>query len=308
MKNINTFILTSALVIVFGFVAEANKTEKPDFFKNEVKQTSTIIPNNSLVEKLTTHYLNKTPVNDFPPNLTLEEAKDIQTKFIESLKPSLGENVGYKAGLTSKASQTKFNVNHPLRGELLKEMLLSNNAVVSPDFGAIPMIEGDLMVRVGSEKINTATTHEEVLAALDAVIPFIELPDLIYGENVTLNAPNLLAINVGARLGVMGEPITVEATSEWLEKLGKIQLIMLDESGNKLAVGESNALLGHPLNVVLWLRDSLKAEGKFLKKGDLLSLGTITPLMPVTPGATIRAQYLGIKPNELVEVSVTFEE
>ncbi|MBR8828382.1 MAG: hydratase [Gomphosphaeria aponina SAG 52.96 = DSM 107014] len=303
MKYIKTFVFTGALVIAFGFVAEANKIQKPSFSLTAQKTT----PNQSLVENLTSSFLNKTPVQDFPPNLTLEEGKQIQAEFIQSLSPILGKPVGYKAGLTSQSAQTKFNVSHPLRGVLLAEMLLPNPAVVSPNFGAIPLVEGDLMVRVGSEDINTATTTTEVLASLDAVIPFIELPDLVYAENIPLNAPNLQAINVGARLGVMGHPIPLQPTPEWEEKLGKIQLIILDETGNQLAMGESNALLGHPLNVVLWLRDSLQAEGKSLHKGDLLSLGTITPLMPVNPGTTIRAQYLGLNSNEPVEISVKFQ-
>ena len=66
-------------------------------------------------------------------------------------------------------------------------------------------------------------------------------------------------------------------------------------------------LLGHPLNVVLWLKDSLAAEGKRLKKGDLLSLGTITKLMPVRPGTTVKARYLDLDPAGPVEISAHFE-
>ena len=71
--------------------------------------------------------------------------------------------------------------------------------------------------------------------------------------------------------------------------------------------GQGSALLDHPLNVVLWLRDSLKAEGKKLKKGDLLSLGTITKLTPTAPNTTIRARYIDLDPKGPVEISVKFK-
>ncbi|NEP54188.1 MAG: hydratase, partial [Moorea sp. SIO3C2] len=64
---------------------------------------------------------------------------------------------------------------------------------------------------------------------------------------------------------------------------------------------------GNPLQVVLWLKDSLKASGKVLKQGDLLSLGSMTPLIPVKSGTTIRAQYIGLDPKGKVEISVSFE-
>ncbi|NEP43107.1 MAG: hypothetical protein F6K35_29340 [Okeania sp. SIO2H7] len=185
---------------------------------------------------------------------------------------------------------------------------MPNGTVISPNFGSRPFSEGDLMVRVGSEEINNAKTPQEALASLDAVIPFIELPDLAYGQDVKLNAPAILAINVGARYGVVGEPILLSPTEEWEGRLKNLTLEILDGDGKVLATGKGSNLLGNPLNVVLWIKDSLLAEGKQLKKGDLLSLGTITPMMPVQPNTSIRGRYTGLKLDEAVEVFVVFEE
>ena len=45
-------------------------------------------------------------------------------------KPELGETVGYKAGLTSKALQERFGVSEPVRGQLLAGMFLQDGATV----------------------------------------------------------------------------------------------------------------------------------------------------------------------------------
>lgn len=259
-----------------------------------------------IAAELANNYLTQTPVKH-NPNLTLDRAVEVQDWFVKALIPNLGQVVGYKAGLTNKSTQARYNISQPVSGILLEKMLLKNGAVLKANSGIQLRVEGDLIVRVGSESINQATTAKEALASLDAVIPFIELPDLIYASDVKLDAPALVAINVAARLGVLGEPIPLEATEEWQERLGKFKLNILDRSGNELAAGESNALLGHPLNAVLWLRDDLHARGKLLKKGDLLSLGTITAPMPVKSKTTIRAQYIGLDPLRPVEVSVSFD-
>jgi len=68
-----------------------------------------------------------------------------------------------------------------------------------------------------------------------------------------------------------------------------------------------SSLLEHPMNVVLWIRDSLKADGIALKKGDLLSLGTITKLTPTAPNTVIKARYVGLDPKGPVEISVIFK-
>lgn len=258
-------------------------------------------------QNLANSYLTKTPAKAISNNLSLAESQQIQANFIQILSQSLGKQVGYKAGLTSLAAQEKFGVDRPLLGVLLEQMLLPNGAVLPANFGARPMTEGDLMVRVGSDAINQAKTMEEVLASLDAVMPFIEVPDLVYGPEVKMDGSAIAAINIGARYGILGNPIPLTNQHDWQTRLAAIRLEILDANGTILATGNSRSLLGHPLNVVLWMKKQLKAEGKQLKKGDLLSLGTITPLIPVKPNTTIRAKYIGLDPNGTVEILVKFE-
>ena len=260
----------------------------------------------NIAQEITQSYLEKNAIESFDYDLTLAEAQEIQEKFIKNLIPTMGNIVGYKAGLTNSIAQEKFGFYHPLRGFLLEKMLIQSGESVPLKFGSIPMVEGDLIVRVGSENINNAITREEALNSLDAVIPFIELPDLIYSPNIQLNGEKLQAINVGARLGVIGKPIPLNNNENWQDSFKEIQLTLLDSQGNELGKGSSKALLDHPLDVVLWLKDSLKAKGNTLKKGDLLSLGTITPLIPVKSEMTVKAIYTGLIENETVEIEVKF--
>ncbi|MEA5521563.1 hydratase [Limnoraphis robusta] len=275
---------------------------EPDLLSTEI-----IATDSSLAQQLANTYLKREPVAAINENLSLQQGISIQKEFIKILIPHLGPIVGYKAALTNPIAQQRLNVSHPVRGVLLKQMLLDNGAVVSADFGAIPQFEADLIVRVGNDSINEARTPQELLAGLDAVIPFIELPDLVYQPDVKLNAAALVAINAGARLGVLGKVIPLTATPDWEQRLGNFKVILVDENDQELAQGESSALLEHPLKAVLWLRDDLKAAGIRLQPGDLLSLGTITPLMPVQAKTTIRARYIGLE-AKTVDVSVTFSE
>lgn len=81
---------------------------------------------------------------------------------------------------------------------------------------------------------------------------------------------------------------------------------MAGGGGAVIASGNSQALLGHPLDVVLWLVEDLNRSGQCLRPGDLLSLGSITAPMPVTAGQTIAARYHGLR-EEAITVQVTFE-
>lgn len=271
--------------------------------------TSTVATPQTIAEQLATHYLKKQPAPELPLPLTLDQAWQVQEQFIEKLIPSLGQRIGYKAGLTNAIAQQRFQISHPVRGTLLEKMLVKSGANIPANFGTRPILEGDLIVRVSSETINQASTPQDVLNAIDAVIPFLELADLVYAEEAKINASSIIAINVGARLGIIGTPIPLTPDQDWQTRLKRMKLQILEETGTpkELATGDGQALLGDPLSVVLWLKDSLKAQGKSLKKGDLLSLGTITPVVPVKAGAKISAQYLDLDPKGTVEISVNFQ-
>lgn len=260
-----------------------------------------------LATKLADCFLKKIPVEEVDPTMTMEQALKVQEKFVALIGKEFGEPIGYKAGLTNPNVQKAFGVNHPIRGTLLKKMILKSGTIIEATFGARPLSEGDLLVRVGNEAINQAKTPEEALKNLDAVIPFIELPDLVYDPKVKISGPAIVAINVGARYGVIGEPILLSATAEWMNRLRNFTLQVYDEKGTLLTEGKGSALLGDPLAVVLWIKDSLIKEGKQLKKGEILSLGTIGKMMTVKPGSVIKAKYLDLDPKGPVEISVTFK-
>jgi 2-keto-4-pentenoate hydratase len=307
------FILTATIFYLFFNFAEDKRVNSYQINKQspssyELSPNLIITPSNleKIAQRLAHDYLNKIPAQAINANLNIKEAQKIQNQFLKILAANLGKKIGYKAGLTNKVAQKKFGVSHPLSGVLLEKMLLNNGAIIPSNFGTRTILEGDLMVRVKNEEINQAKTPAETLTYLDAVIPFVELPDLVYGQNVLPTASELVAINVGARLGVMGKPIIINSSEEWRDKLANIEIIIKDENNQPLAVGNSRNLLGDPLKVVFWLKNSLNQQGIILKKGDLLSLGTITPMIPIKANMLITAEYLGLNPDN-PKIKITFK-
>lgn len=236
-----------------------------------------------------------------PQGLTAADAQCSRDKFNTALEGILGQPVGYKAGLTNPAVQKRFHYHAPVRGTLYAPMLLASGARVPAAFGARPMFEADLLLRVSDESINRAHSPADVLAAVDQVIPFIELPDLLVVEPGTLDGAAITAINVGARLGVMAAPIAVQANPAFLDALQSMQVIVRG-NGAKLDSGSGADVLGHPLNAVIWLASDLARQGLALKPGDLVSLGSFSRLLRPEPGLKVEVQYLGLPGEPLVEV------
>jgi 2-keto-4-pentenoate hydratase len=241
------------------------------------------------------------PLADSAPNLTMDGAACGRSKFVAGLMGTQGAVVGYKAGLTTQAVQQRFGVNQPIRGTLLAKMMLKDGAELPARFGARPFAEPDLVVEVGSSAIHDARTPQEVLKHLRAVIPFIELPDLLVADMSKVGGPTITANNVGARYGVLGAPIPARTDAAFAEALKTMTVRANDADGKVLSTAPGAAILGDPLNGVIWLAADLKKDGITLKPGDLLSLGAFGNLQ-VAPGQTIRVVYDGLPGNPSVLV------
>jgi 2-oxo-hept-3-ene-1,7-dioate hydratase len=233
---------------------------------------------------------------------TADDGRCAQTKLVAALSQAWGAPVGYKAGLTSAPAQAKFGVDAPLSGRLFENGLLEDGAIVPATWGALPRFEADLLVEVADAGINSAETEAEVLGHLAAIYPFIELPDLVAADPKTLTGPLIKAINVGARLGIVGEPIAIDHASSdqatLLEALARMQVRARDQDGVELMTASGSAILGQPLRAVLWLLE----DGARFEPGDLISLGSLGPLLPPEPGTTVTVTYNGLPGDPSVGV------
>ena len=248
---------------------------------------------------LVANYLDKKPAAN-PEGLNDADGACTRAKFNKFLVQQTGAKVvGYKAGLTNPAVQKRFNATAPVWGVLYEPMLLKDGATVDAAFGARPLFEADLLVRVSDARINQAKTPEQVLQYIDQVIPAIELPDLVVEAPPKLNGAGIAAINVGARWFVAGTPIAVQRTPAFADSLASMKVLVMG-GGEDLDFGFGRDVLDHPLNAVVWLAQDLRQHGLALQKGDLVSVGSFSKLMPPKAGQKIEVQYQGLPDNPSV--------
>lgn len=248
--------------------------------------------------------ITKTPVQTPAGLERMDDALCGRDKVVRFLAQAWGAPAGYKAGLTNPAVQQRFGHAAPLRGTLFRAGLLPDGAEVPAAFGTRSVFEADLLVAVGDPTaLARAETPDEALKALQAVIPFIELPDLMVSDPSTLSGPMLALVNVGARLGVMGTPRPVPQDDQgWSEALATMTVTITDGAGTVLDSGRGSAILGHPLRAAMWLARDLAASGTPLRRGDLLSLGSFSRLLAPKPGLDITVRYAGLPGDPEVRV------
>ncbi|NVK14340.1 MAG: hydratase [Rhodobacteraceae bacterium] len=241
----------------------------------------------------------KTPPQALSPGGSMADALCSRSKLAAALEPLMGPVIGYKAGLTSKPAQERFGASEPVQGLLYQSMMLENGATLDAPWGAIPMVEADLILVVADAGINNATTPEEALAYISAIRPFIELPDLMLAKDQPFTPETITAMGVGTRLGVLGAPVAVEDPAAAARMLEEMSVTMRDAAGGVLVQAPGRAVLGNPVNAALWLR----TKGVAFKPGDLISVGSFGPLFPPRAGkGGVSVTYDGLPGNPVVEV------
>ena len=251
--------------------------------------------------EIVANYLAKTPAAN-PEGLSTADGECTRAKVNKFLQQQTGDKViGYKAGLTNPAVQKRFNASAPVYGVVYEKMMLPDGSTVDAKFGARPLFEADMLVRVRDAGINQAKTPADVLKHIDQVIPAIELPDLIVAAPPKLNGAAVAAINVGARYFVTGTPIAVTPDSQIAEALRTMTVVVSGAEG-ELDRGKGSDVLEHPLNAVVWLAQDLQRQGLALKKGDLVSVGSFSKLLPPKAGQHIQVQYQGLPGDPKVRV------
>lgn len=104
-----------------------------------------------------------------------------------------------------------------------------------------------------------------------------------------------------------GEPIAVPADAgqrqALLDALRDMQVRVTDAQGQVLGQGKGSDILEHPLNAVVWLVEALRREGLNLQPGQLVSLGSFSPLLPPRPGLQVTVHYDGLPGAQPVRVT-----
>ena len=235
------------------------------------------------------------------PNITIEDAYDIQRKWVE-MKLAEGRNViGHKIGLTSRAMQQSSQIDEPDYGTLLNDMLFQDGGDIPTDQFIVPRIEVELAFILAKPLKGPNCTIFDVYNATDYVVPALELIDA-RSQSIDPDSgrPRKVfdtisdnAANAGIILG--GRPIKpTELDLRWVSA-------MMYRNGVIEETGVAAGVLNHPANGVAWLANKLAPYDVTLEPGQIILGGSFTRPVPARKGDTFHVDY-----GKLGSISVNF--
>ncbi|MGW4089877.1 2-keto-4-pentenoate hydratase [Nocardia sp. NPDC004750] len=222
------------------------------------------------------------------PDIDVVDAYEIQLINIRRRLDAGARVVGHKVGLSSKAMQQMMGVDEPDYGHLLAEMEVYEDVPVEAGRYLFPRVEVEVGFVLGADLPGAECTEEDVLAATVAYAPAIELIDSrIKDWNIGLaDTISDNASSAGFVLGaqrVAPKDIDIKAIDA-----------VLTRSGEVVAEGRSDAVLGDPVIAVAWLARKVAGFGVRLKAGDIVLPGSCTRAIDARPGDDFHAEFAGL--------------
>jgi 2-keto-4-pentenoate hydratase len=127
---------------------------------------------------------------------------------------------------------------------------------------------------------------DEVLAAVAAVHPSIEIPDSRYADFVTVGAPQLIADNACACYFILGQAASDWKTFDYLN-----QSIHVNLNGEAIDSGYGRNVLGDPRVALTWIINELSSLGIAMEVGQFVTTGTCRVPVKVNPGDEVSADF-----------------
>lgn len=242
---------------------------------------------NLLAEKLDKAALYAEPTSQISEteNINLDESYAIQSISM-SKRYLRGEKlVGIKLGFTSKAKMEQMGVHDMIWGRLTDRMEYQAEEELDMSQFIHPRAEPEIAFRL-SKDIDVVLTPENAMDYIDGVAVAIEVIDSRY-ENFKFSLEDVIADNCSSSGFIIGEWYPAKTV---VNNLNMSLLI----NGETVQAGNSNAILGNPMESLYAATRLAIENGENLLEGHIILAGAATPAHYIKAGQIVMAYADGL--------------
>jgi 2-keto-4-pentenoate hydratase len=244
-----------------------------------------------IAEALLGAYANREPVEPLTethPELTVEDAYEIQLLQVGRWLATGARIKGHKVGLTSAAMQRQLGVSQPDYGHLIDSMFWLERRPIPVSRFLQPRVEPEMAFVLASPLRGPGVTVADAIGSVAFVLPALELIDSRI-RDWKIGLADTIADNASSGGVVLGStPVPLSGVD--LRLAG----CTLHRNGELAGTGAGGAVLGSPLAALVWLANTVGERGVALEAGQVILPGSVTASIPVGAGDIVTATFAGL--------------
>lgn len=240
-------------------------------------------------EKLIEAERSKQPIAPFTStneDISVDDAYQIQLYQIRKKVEAGAKVKGLKIGLTSKAMQEMLNVYTPDYGFILDSMMYEERQGFTSAPYIQPKVEFEIAFVFDKPLKGPNVTVDDVINATAYVVPAVEIIDSRI-ENWNIKFEDTVADNGSSAGAILGEKKT--PLSE-IEDITNIEMT-INKNGELLDQATSAAVLGNPLNAVVWLANEVSKYGITIEPNMFVLSGALSKAVEFNAGDIFEADF-----------------
>jgi 2-keto-4-pentenoate hydratase len=216
---------------------------------------------------------------------SFEDAYEIQDAFARLWSRRPG---GHKVGCSSAESQRLVGSPGPIAGRLFTDDIRHSPATVTASEFFLVGVEAEFGFRLRRALPPRELPYslDDVTDAVGSLVPLIEICDTRLADWESKGIEEITADNAFHGGIVLGREV-----AEWRDIDLLRHEVTLAIDGEVRGRGTGALVLGHPLQALVWLANSLSTRGIGIAAGELVAAGTCTGLHFASAGHAVRADF-----------------
>jgi 2-keto-4-pentenoate hydratase len=201
----------------------------------------------------------------------IEESYAVAETLLARLGTKPEDLLGWYMACVNPAMQKVHGLAAPYFGRMRRAMMHASPARVSMGGpGKRWSLEVEFIFRMARDLPPRATPYDAatVAAAIGAMAGAIEFVEGNYIDFTAIDGPSMVADN-----GTEGVYVAGAMIEDW-HAIDRARLaVRLTKTGGESVDGRGDAILGDPMNAVVWLANELSRRGRTIKAGELVGTG-----------------------------------
>ena len=188
---------------------------------------------------------------------------------------------GWKLGCTTPVMQEMLGIPSPCVGGILANAIHPSPLARPFDAFVSPMAECEIAIRLAADvPINkNGYDRESIAPYVGSVMATMEITEERYQDRPERAAAEFIADDFFQKAVVLGPERADWSALDLAATTGTTHV-----GGEARGRGKGSDVMGHPFAALAWLADHLAKRGKHMKKGDIVSTGSVVIATPIGRG------------------------
>ncbi len=252
---------------------------------------------NQKIESVARELLEARPVGGLvePPSqrfsgFSLEDGYAIGEEIYRLQKTKGVEMAGKKIGFTNQSIWPAMGLGHPIWARLYTETIKTQPELSLKNM-ASPKIEPEIVFRLSKDLAGKNLEAGQIMEAMEWIAFGYEVVDCNFPGWKFEAADAVADFGLHAAL-ILGKPQPLANFKP--EDLANFE-VKLFQNEEIVALGAGRNVLGSPALAINWLLEALNKGGvETLKKGEIITTGTLTEALSILPGQDWRVEAAGL--------------